>query len=508
MVYTIDRKPRDLKHDICLVHFMSSRRSRDVRNNSEVRRLALGCLALGFAGPVVPAWLKAALADGLAGVILFGSNVGDGDHVAALTDELRAAADREVVVGLDEEGGDVTRLDVSRGSASPGAAALGALDEPAATEEVYASIGARLAAAGVTVDLAPVADVNVDPDNPVIGVRSFSADPAVAARHVAAAVRGLQGVGVAACAKHFPGHGATAADSHHQVATVERSRSDIDRVELTPFRAAIAAGTRAIMTAHLLVPALDPAALATVSKKITTGLLREQLGFDGVIVTDALEMKAVSATIGLVDGFVAALIAGADLIETGAGEYPRLIEQIPAAVAAALRSGRLSDDRLADAAGRSARLATRTAESGVVSPVPAAAARCVEVRGNLPLLRRPMVVECRTPNGMATGELPWSLAARLRELSPGVETMAIDAAPDLGELTRAVQDRSVVLVVRDPMRNKWQRDVLDAVTPALIVDVGWPADDVRLPVVRTRGIAPGLLDAAARLVADRIEGQP
>lgn len=209
----------------------------------DIRRLALAPLLLGFRGPAAPQWLADALAGGLGGVVLFGSNVGDGTDVAKLTKRLRAAAGRDIVIALDEEGGDVTPLDTVCGSTSPGAAALGYLDDPQATEGVHAAIGARLADAGVTVDLAPVADVNVDPHNPVIGTRSSGADPALVARHVAAAVQGLQQQGIAACVKHFPGHGATSADSHHEVATLHRSASELDAVELPPFSAAIAAST-------------------------------------------------------------------------------------------------------------------------------------------------------------------------------------------------------------------------------------------------------------------------
>jgi beta-N-acetylhexosaminidase len=332
----------------------------------EVRRQALSCLLLGFVGAVPPSWLLQGLHDGLGGVVLFGSNVGDGTRVKPLTGRLTAAAGRPVVIAIDEEGGDVTRLDTKRGSSSPGAAALGHLDDPATTEEVYAAIGDRLAEAGVTVDLAPVADVNVDPLNPVIGLRSFSADATTAARHVAAAVRGIQRSGVAACAKHFPGHGATRDDSHHEVATLTRSREEIERVELEPFRAAIAAGTRAVMTGHLVATALDPDRLATVSPQVTTGLLREQLGFRGAVMTDALEMRAVSGTIGMVRGFVDSLVAGADAVETGALEHPHLLDELPAAVEAALLDGRLAPERLTEAAVRTAELS---------EPSPAASTR-------------------------------------------------------------------------------------------------------------------------------------
>ncbi|MDQ6937333.1 MAG: glycoside hydrolase family 3 protein, partial [Actinomycetota bacterium] len=330
-----------------------------MRADAEIRRLALGCLLPGFGGRRIPGWLAGALADGLGGVVLFGSNVGPTvSDVRRLTDQLRTTAGREVVVAIDEEGGDVTRL-APHTPASPGAAALGRLDEVDTTTAVHAVIGTRLVAAGITLNLAPVADVNLDPANPVIGVRSFGNDPDLVARHVDAAVRGLKRAGVAACAKHFPGHGATRTDSHHEAATLGRSRAELDAAELVPFRAAVAAGAQAVMTAHLIVPALDRDALATVSAAITTDLLRRELGFAGTIVTDALEMAALAGPIGMVEGFVRALVAGADAIETGALEYPHLIEEIRAAVLGAVRSGRLDEQRLVDAARRTAQLGRR-----------------------------------------------------------------------------------------------------------------------------------------------------
>jgi beta-N-acetylhexosaminidase len=471
--------------------------------NDAVRELALSSLLLGFTGPRPPAWLLDALSAGLGGVVLFGSNVGDGHGVASLTAQLRAAAGRDVVVALDEEGGDVTRLDSARGSTSPGAAALGYLDDVAATEQAYARIGSRLAEAGVTVDLAPVADVNSDPRNPVIGVRSFGSDAALVSRHVAAAVRGLQHEGVAACAKHFPGHGATATDSHHAVPTLARTRAELEAIDLPPFAAAIAAGTRGVMTGHLAVPALDDR-LATASREITTRLLREQLGFAGTVVTDALEMGALAGTLGIERGFVAALRAGADAIETGAQDYPQLVETIPDAVARAIDDGVVSLDRLRDAARRTRDLA---APAGIASgpgtaaaPALDIAARCLEIRGPLPALTRPVVVEARPPANMASGELPWSLAAPLAELLPGV-----DAVPVAGPGRISADGRSLVVVVRDPLRHVWQRALIDAAAQhpgAVVVDVGWPSEmPDEVPLVRTRGIAPPLLNAAARVLA-------
>jgi beta-N-acetylhexosaminidase len=470
----------------------------------DVRRLAFGSLLLGFVGPTPPRWLLDALGDGLGGVVLFGSNLGDGRDVRRLTDQLRHAAGRDIVVALDEEGGDVTRLDTVRGSSSPGAAALGHLDEPAATEDVYAAIGARLAEAGVTVDLAPVADVNSDPRNPVIGVRSFGADPDLVARHVAAAVRGLQAQGVAACVKHFPGHGATVADSHHEVATVNRTAAQLKQVELPPFAAAIAAGTRAVMTGHLRVPALDEDNLATVSRVINSDLLRHQLGFAGTVLTDALEMRALADTLGMERGFVAALAAGADAIETGALDYPELLEAIPEAVQRALEDGTVTVERLHEAAERTAALAVVRPSARVDVPeggqLTRVAARCLEVVGTLPHLERPVVIESRPPAGMASGELPWSLAQALSATIADVDGVSVDGPDAVAAAVRGAGGRAIVAVVRDPERHPWQAELLKYAT--VVVDVGWPVELPNgVPAVRTRGIAPGLLEAAAEVLA-------
>ncbi|HKC26817.1 MAG TPA: glycoside hydrolase family 3 N-terminal domain-containing protein, partial [Jatrophihabitans sp.] len=472
---------------------------------AELRHLTLSALLLGFVGPTPPRWLLDGLAEGLGGVVLFGSNLGDGRSVDRLTVQLRAAAGRDVVIALDEEGGDVTRLDTVRGSASPGAAALGYLDDPDATERAYAAIGLRLAEAGVTVDLAPVADVNVDPRNPVIGVRSFGADPQLVARHVAAAVRGLQGQGVAACAKHFPGHGATSADSHVEVPTLTRSADDIAAVELPPFAAAIEARARAVMTAHLMVPALDATSLATVSRPITSALLRERLGFTGTVMTDALEMGALADTIGMERGFVAALAAGADTIETGALDYPHLLDEIPAAVQRALDQGELALDRLQDAAARTAELAS-AATPHPVPPQPHLARRCIELAGTIPRLPRPLVVEARPPGGVASGDLPWSLADELAARVPGTTRLDVHDAGEAAAAIATASGRGLVVVVRDPLRHQWQQVLVDGVRThpaAVLVDVGWPAPlPEGLPMIRTRGVAPGLLGAAAELLAD------
>ncbi|HET6772048.1 MAG TPA: glycoside hydrolase family 3 N-terminal domain-containing protein, partial [Acidimicrobiales bacterium] len=276
----------------------------------DLRRAAAGTLLASFPGAEVPGWLLRRVAGGLGGVCLYGSNRrADPTAVAALLHGARHG----VVVALDEEGGDVTRLEATTGSSLPGTAALGAVDDVALTAAVARARGDRLRSVGVDLDLAPCADVNSDPANPVIGVRSFGADPALVARHTATFVTGLQAAGVAACAKHFPGHGAVAVDSHLALPTLAAPAPLLEARELVPFRAAVAAGVAAVMPGHLLVPALD-AEPASVSRRIVGDLLRGDLGFGGVSITDAMDMRALAQGAAQIVDAIAALRAGVDLL--------------------------------------------------------------------------------------------------------------------------------------------------------------------------------------------------
>ena len=306
-----------------------------------------------FAGPTLPTWAARLLEGGLGSVCLFGSNIPAYAGVRALSDAVHAAG-ADVLVATDEEGGDVTRLYTAEGSPFPGNAALGAVDDPALTRRVAASIGTALAAAGVDLDLAPVVDVNSDPRNPVIGVRSFGADPALVARHTTAYVEGLQSAGVGACAKHFPGHGDTAVDSHLGLPTVDVGLDVLLARELVPFAAAVRAGTLAVMTSHVLLPALDADRPATLSPAVL-GLLRGELGFDGLLVSDAVDMAGASAGRGEPAAAVLALAAGCDLVCLGADKDEAAHVAVLEAIADAVTDGSLPEARLAEAAGRVAR---------------------------------------------------------------------------------------------------------------------------------------------------------
>ncbi|CAH0206744.1 Beta-hexosaminidase [Microbacterium sp. Bi98] len=337
-------------------------------------RLANGVLWPGFLGTEAPEWLLDELRDGLAGVVYFSQNVGEG--LPALSDEI-LRANPDALIGIDEEGGNVTRLESAAGSTLPGAAQLGIVDDVEATRASGAELARRVAAIGGNVVLGPVADVNTDPRNPVIGVRSFGSDQKLVARHVQAAVEGLQSTAVAACVKHFPGHGDTHTDSHHALPEISLGIEEFERVHLEPFRAAVAAGVDAVMTAHIVVPAwgTEP---ATLNPRVL-GLLRGW-GFDGVIITDALDMAAIRETVGIGEGAARALAAGADLLcignPTNRGEATlpdqdrRDFLAARDGILAAVDDGSLSRERLAEAAGRVSRLAqTLSVRAETATPV-------------------------------------------------------------------------------------------------------------------------------------------
>jgi len=437
--------------------------------SSDATKLAEAVILPGFAGTTAPDWLRRRVADGLGGAILFGRNVVDDEQVAALTAQLRGERDG-VVVGIDEEGGDVTRLDVNTGSFVPGPLALGAADDPELTTAVAAALGERLAACGVTINLAPCADLTLAAEDPIIGVRAFGSDPAKASPHVAAYVTGLQKYGVAACAKHFPGHGAATEDSHVALPVLPRTPEELREIELVPFASAIRAGVRSVMTGHLVVKAWGDEP-ATFNRTALTDVLRGELGFTGAVITDALEMGAVSGGFGRHDGLgrsaVRALKAGADALCIGGAAFEAdALDAINAAIVAAVASGDLPLERLAEAAERTAALGTDPAPA-TVGPVDRrlgleAARKALRVTGEPRLDGPPLVVDVETEPTIAAGPMPWGLGAHLAELVPG--TRAITATPDdLDAILKAAQGfRSVVVVTREAHRHPRVRELLAA----------------------------------------------
>lgn len=483
----------------------------------EVRRAAYGVLLAAFDGTTVPAWLSGAYDDGLAGICLYGNNIQGhsrdaGAELAALARTVRELAPHGVLT-LDEEGGDVTRLHAARGSQYPGNAALGRVDDLDATRAVAAAIGAELRDAGVWFDLAPVGDVNSNWRNPVIGTRSFGADPALVARHVVAYLDGLAGQGVAGCVKHFPGHGDTAVDSHVCLPTVTADEATLRERELLPFEAAI--GAPAIMTSHVVLSALDPHRPATLSPRVLTGLLRDELGYQGVIVTDALDMAGASREIGIPAAAVASLAAGADLLCLGplTGPDPVVLHSCVAAIEAAVADGTLPRQRLFDAADRVRNLCADWANR------PAAAPGAIEIgriRGravadrlfsDVPALTGAAdVVRVVSETNPAVGGTTWGdlhLGGTVRDVpADGLDRQPPPTGP-------------VVLISRsassDPRIWAWLSRCLDANPAAVAVELGWPtpAAQAHPRVICTWGqsqVLTAALDAALRRPARRTLG--
>ncbi|WP_436700166.1 glycoside hydrolase family 3 N-terminal domain-containing protein [Nocardioides sp. BYT-33-1] len=463
-----------------------------------VAELALRVQLASFAGTSLPGDWAALLAEGLGGICLFGSNLtGATADAAALVRAIREVR-ADVLVATDEEGGDVTRLHTRSASPVPGAAVLGAVDAVALTRRVGAAVGAELAAVGIDLDLGPVADVNSNPDNPVIGTRSFGADPRLVARHVAAWVAGLQSAGVAACVKHFPGHGDTAQDSHLTLPTLPVALEVARSRELVPFAAAVEAGAASVMTSHIVVPELDPSAPATLSAPVL-GLLRTELGHDGVIVSDALDMAGASASRGIPAAAVRALAAGCDLLCLGPDKPAALVRDVQAAIVAAVASDRLPVGRLADAAERVAGLSRRararaagvretTLDADVLAD---AARRACRVEGPLPDLTGAAVVSIETEANIAVGAGRWGL-------DPDLVVMGGDPLPA----------GPVVVQVRDAHRRPEVAAALAAHPgPMVVVEWGWPGprtgwEDAPHARICTRGNGQPSIAAVTRIVGE------
>jgi beta-N-acetylhexosaminidase len=436
----------------------------------------------GFVGTKPPDWVRRRVAEGLGSVCLYARNVTSPEQLARLCEALHSE-NPQLVIAIDEEGGDVTRLEAATGSSYPGNLALGAVGDPDLTRSVARAIGLELAHAGIDLDLAPVADVNSNPVNPVIGVRSFGPDPTAVASQTAAWVEGLQSAGVGACVKHFPGHGDTSVDSHLALPTVAE---DPHKGALLPFQAGIAAGAQAVMSAHIVVPVLDGVP-ATISRAVMTDLLRGELGFDALAVSDGIEMRAIRDGVGILEGAVLALAAGCDLLCIGGGlADEEIVARLLDAIAAAVRSGRISEERLAQAGTRVRSFATWRAGR----PVPSAAADrevglrsarlAIRSEGEVRVGEAAFAIKLLAGRSIAAGAIPWGVEAALAERGVAVSAHELAQAPDnLDGLLQQAAGRSLVLTVRDLHRHPWQATLAAAVIErrpdAVVVEMGLPA---------------------------------
>ncbi|MFF6995177.1 glycoside hydrolase family 3 protein [Streptomyces sp. NPDC008313] len=479
------------------------------------------------------------------GIIYFAwaHNTRDPHQIAALSNGIqRASLGRPrglpVLISTDQEHGIVARVG-KPATLFPGAMALGAGGSRSDARRAGAIGGAELRAIGIRQDYAPVADVNVNPANPVIGVRSFGADPEAVAGMVAAQVKGYQSAGVAATSKHFPGHGDTEVDSHSGFPVIGHSRELWEELDAVPFRAAIRAGIDAIMTAHIMVPALDPAGdPATLSHPILTGILRGELGYDGVVVTDSLGMEGVRTKYGDDRVPVLALKAGVDQLLN-----PPSLDVAWNAVLKAVREGELTEDRLDESILRVLRLKAKlglfddpyVSDRGVDRTVGTAAhlaaadriadrttTLLVNKENLLPLSRRthPKVLvvgaDPASPSG-SDGPPTSVLAGALTELGFSATALSTGTAPSAATVARAVAAAegmdAVVVGTYNVTAASTQRTLADRLAatgvPVVAVGIRNPYDVAQLPGVNAFLAAYAWTDvevrAAARVIAGRVE---
>jgi beta-N-acetylhexosaminidase len=469
-----------------------------------------GVLLPGFAGTELPPWLARRLRAGLAGVCLFGSNIASPRQLRALTDSI-VACNPHAVIAVDEEGGDVTRLWYDVGAPTPGNGWLGRRDDLAVTERSAAAIASALGVVGVNLNLAPSVDVNTDDRNPVIGVRSFGADSRRVAAHGAAWVRGHQAAGVAACAKHFPGHGDTSVDSHVGLPVVTLGLDELRTRELLPFLAAVEAGVRAVMTSHILLPKVDPSGPATFSSRLLRDVLRDELGFAGVVVSDALDMAGASADVGIPGAAVRAVAGGCDLLCLGPDTTDGDVAMVEEALHARSATDAVFAGWLADAGGRVAELGADLAgRRRTTGRLPdrfdgldevAGSVGVTEVTSSFDVTDRAVglltraaapwtwVVLDSAPNN-AVGVVPWGPAAALPGDDPDLVVFSgrHDPAQTVGRLDPA---RPVAVVGRDVHRHTWTRRFVDLLraerSDVLVVEAGWPSADRAYSDVATYG---------------------
>jgi beta-N-acetylhexosaminidase len=481
----------------------------------------LTTLLPGFAGTALPIWLRDRLRAGLGGVCLYAQNISSPGQLRSLTDAI-TAENPYAIIAMDEEGGDVTRLFAATGAPYPGNAVLGRLDDLDTTRDTAAAIGWSLRRVGCTVNFAPCVDVNSRFDNPVIGVRSFSSDAERVASHGRAWAAGLQSTGVAATAKHFPGHGDTAQDSHVSLPVVNRSLDELRRRELLPFITAIEAECRVVMTSHIMLPQLDSKHPATMSRSVLNDLLRGELGFPGVVVSDALDMAGASGSLGMAGAAVAALRGGCDLLCLGTENTDSQLADIERAVTSAVADGTLADGRVSESIGRVRGLAEdlEGARRAAGSPQPSAAdwprdeadlIQTFDVQPGASVWRatasdRYTVVRLEPDPNIAVGPTPWGPFAALgpepfdkRRPEP-VDGRAHPAftvqsvwlvSPDQSALPPPQAEQPVLVVGRDIHQHLFARDAVDRLrsehADVLVVDMGWPSADRRYADLATFG---------------------
>ncbi|OGQ10906.1 MAG: hypothetical protein A2138_01360 [Deltaproteobacteria bacterium RBG_16_71_12] len=456
------------------------------------------------------------------GVALFSRNIDTPEQTMALIRGVRAhdPAGVPMFVSVDQEGGNVVRVK-KHATILPSAMALGAAGDPDLARRIGQSLGRDLRLLGFNMNFAPVLDVASNPDNPVIGIRSFGSNPKLVGDLGAAYAQGIQSEGVLAVAKHFPGHGDTDRDSHYHLPVLAHDRARLDEVELYPFARAFAEGLDAIMTAHIALPALtDSGDLpATVSERVLTRLLRDELGYEGLVITDGLEMQGIVQRFGSGDAAVRAVLAGADMVMVL--WYPEKKREVRDALLAAVQSGRIPERRLDQAVRRvlvakarrgvfstellPIKTALRELERAPRDVVPEVARRAITLvknQGNVLPLRRGQLVAVAATEPVFVDELRRTLHARGVVMPVGTTRERVDA--DAARLVELAAGADVVVV---GMQSVEHRAVVERVrsaypdVPIVVVSFGAPYVLSHLPRVEGYLCAFGWRDESERAAA-------
>ena len=469
---------------------------------TDIDRLILSTFSPGFGGAVVPEWIKPWLVNGLGSVTLFASNTPNFETASNLISEIRSY-NPDVLIAIDEEGGDVTRLFVREGSRYPTPALLGQCDDEDLTFRSYSSMGAILKSLGVDITYAPVADVVAYENNPIVGVRSFGMSSDVVNRHVLRAVQGLQSSGVSACVKHFPGHGAVLEDSHHDLPRIKLSKNDYERIHIEPFKNAIASGVSAVMIGHLIAECLDPNLPASLSSKILRDYLRSELGFKGLIVTDALDMGAIGGPSKIHESALNALTAGADLLcFSGMGDQSQFVVNSFDWIQSALNRGEISEDSFIESSQRIGEIRVKNLKSIKVEQNIdyKELISGFEVLGDVELSSSAInLVEIGTKPTIAAGDVSWGIHRELRSVGITCEIHASDA--------ENLASKKLVVAFRDAYRDGPLLATLNRLNQrfpdAIFIDMGWPTREFE---PRNLIRAYGSSAIVSQAVAARIKG--
>lgn len=493
-----------------------------------VTALARSIIAVGFDGAdPADAPLDELRAFAPGAIILFGHNVGSADVLRSLVAELRAVDTLPPLIAVDQEGGRVARIGEPFVQL-PSAMAVGAAHDVDACERLGTLLGRDLARLGISVDFAPVADCALDAANTVIGTRAYGNDPRLVGRFAGAFARGLEAGGVAAALKHFPGHGSTAVDSHLDVPHVRIDEATFRSRDLQPFAAAISGeAAQIVMAGHVVVDAFDALRPASLSPRILTGLLRDELGFEGVACTDCLQMDAIARVPGTVAGAVAALAAGADLLLVS--HSIALAREAADAIVLAIAAGTVPLERLHEAARRMRALRERYAtlrpyggELDAALPLAVARSAVTVVRGALRLREgHPVTVisfegdAFDGAGGVRTERPSLSTALRARRWKSEVMRVALDPDEDdvdllLGHLP-SLGDRNFIITIRrahlHPRQQAAVGRILALVPDAAIVSAAEPFDALLWPAARTVACIYGDDALAFAACADVLSGR-